>query len=75
MDLVKLLPKENILHQDGRFNLINKEGVSYLQPVSEKEVQGITDLHKWEQAFEVYMAIYTEAHRKGHLKFINVSIA
>ena len=36
MDLAKLLPKEHILHNDGSLRMIEKDGMSFLQPVTEK---------------------------------------
>ena len=40
--------------------MVEKDGLSYLQPVSEKETPQINNLKKWEQAFEVYATIYSK---------------
>ena len=62
MDLAKLLPWEKILHDDGSLSMYEKDGISYLQPVVNKTQPTISDLRKWQQAFELYATIYTERH-------------
>ena len=62
VDLEKLLPREKILHKDGRLNIIEKDGISYFQLVSEKESPSITNIRKWEQAFHLYATIFSEKH-------------
>ena len=64
VDLAKILPREKILHNDGRLQMVHKEGAAYLHllPVTEKNTPQITSLRRWEQAFEIYATIYTEAH-------------
>ena len=59
MYLEKLLPKQKILNNDGRLNIIEKDGYSFLQLADEKETPQINNLKKWEQAFEIYAAIYS----------------
>ena len=41
--------------------LVNRGGQSFFVPVSEHEVSGITSFNKWEQAFRIFMNIYTQA--------------
>ena len=60
IDLAKLLPKEKGLHEDGHLTMIQWDGFSNLQPVTHKEAPGITNIKRWEQAFEVYASIFTE---------------
>ena len=58
VDLAKLLPKEKILHDDGRLQMVNKDGYSFLVPVTEKETLAIKCFKHWEQAFEIYASLY-----------------
>ena len=58
LDLAKLLPKQKIIHCDGRLNMFEKDGMSYLQPANELEAPQINNLKQWEQAFELYAGIY-----------------
>ena len=62
VDLAKLLPKEKILHDDGRLQMVNKEGQSFLQPLAEKLPPMITNVRKGEHAFSIYGTIYAEAN-------------
>ena len=48
MDLARLLLKQKVLHNDGCLNMIEKDGVSFLQPVSEKDIHQINNLRCWE---------------------------
>ena len=62
IDLEKLLPKEGG-GQSGegkRMELITKNGQTYFSPVQDKTTR-ISGLQKWEQAFRVYGAIYSQA--------------
>ena len=36
VDLAKLLPKEKVLHEDGKLQMVNKDSLSYLQPLNDK---------------------------------------
>ena len=40
--------------------LINRGGLTYFVPVSERENSGITSFSKWEQAFGIFMNVYTQ---------------
>ena len=64
VDLEKLLPKDKILHNDGRLQMVQTEGGGYmhLKPVTEKDPLVINSLRRWEQAFKIYVTIYTAAH-------------
>ena len=37
VDLHKLLPKEKILHDEGKIQLVHKEGNTFFVPVTEKD--------------------------------------
>ena len=50
VDFAKLLPRDKS-PDDHRLELVNKGGQTYFVPVTDRNVQGITGLGKWEQAF------------------------
>ena len=58
VDLAKLLPKEKVLYDDGRLQMISKDGYSFFVPITEKETPLINCFKRWEQAFEIYTSIY-----------------
>ena len=64
MELEKLLPKEQIfsnsLSDESRMEIVSWNGMTFFAQVQDKNAQ-ITGLHKWEQAFRVYAAIYSQA--------------
>ena len=62
VELHKLLPKEKILHDDGKLQLINKEGGAFFQSQTDKETPLINNVKCWESAFEVYATIYVQAN-------------
>ena len=62
VDLAKLLPREKVLHDDGKLQIANKEGQAFLQPSLEKIPPMITNVCRWEQAFSMYGTIYAEAN-------------
>ena len=63
---------------DSRVELVSHGGHTYFKPVKESQIHG---LRKWEQAFRVYAAIYTNANpeRSGevwqYMHCINVAAA
>ena len=64
VDLERLLPKDpagpdgNIDDSDeSKVELVSKGGHMYFKPIQNNQING---LHKWEQAFRVYAAIYTQ---------------
>ena len=63
IELDKLLPKERgaNLSDDNRLELVTREGMTYFAPAQDRTTK-ITGLRKWEQAFRVYAAIYTQKH-------------
>ena len=61
VDFAKLLHRDKTLYDEPRLELINKGGHTFFVP-AEREVQGVTSFHKWEQAFRVYSNIYVREH-------------
>ena len=62
MDLEKLLPKvKNIGSREELAQLVFKEGKPYFMNTSDRK-RRITNVHRWEQAFRVYAAIYSQAN-------------
>ena len=65
VDLEKLLPKNKLQimsGNDGDIEVIRKNGSTYILPESGQKDLKITNVRKWEQAFRVYSAIYSEAN-------------
>ena len=63
IDFARLLPRTtsgNHSGEDQRMELINRGGLTYFVPVSERENSGITSFSKWEQAFRIFMNVYTQ---------------
>ena len=73
VDLERLLPKDRggcggkiDFEDESKVELVSKCGHTYFKPIKESQING---LHKWEQAFRVYAAVYTESnpHRCGEI--------
>ena len=73
VDLERLLPKDRIgvgslatNPSENRVELVTREGHTFFKPVKESQING---LRKWEQAFRIYAAIYTNANpeRSGEI--------
>ena len=63
VDLSRLLPKDKVnTEEDHRLEMINKGGLTYWVPLSEKELSPINSYIKWEQAFRVYTNIFAKAN-------------
>ena len=68
VELDKLLPKEKSMggrmlsEDDGLFKFGVKEGHPYVAPANDGNHSRINGIKKWDQAFRVYAAIYTEAN-------------
>ena len=61
VDFSKLMPKDRLNSEDDtRMEMVNKGGMSYWVPLSDKDNVAITSYAKWEQAFRVFSNIYTE---------------
>ena len=63
VDFAKLLPKDRIaLEEDTRMEMVNRGGMSFWIPVSDRTSVGITSLTRWEQAFRIYLKVYVEGN-------------
>ena len=60
VELEKLFPRDRYGKGDGRMELVNREGCSYFVPY-QRDMK-ITNIRKWEQAFSVYVAVYSAAN-------------
>ena len=70
LDMDKLLAKymkwQNYPGEHDRLELINRGGVAEFRVADDRPIK-ITNVHLWEKAFRIYMAIYTKAHpNKAH---------
>ena len=63
VDFSLLLPRDRISRaEDGRMELINKDGRTYFVPAIERDNHNvISNFPRWEQAFRVFSDIYTRA--------------
>ena len=63
IDFAKLMPCDKInSEEDSRTEMVNRGGMSYWVPVSDRENTQITSFVKWEQAFRVYSDVYNSFH-------------
>ena len=66
IDLERLLPKQRSSltgNEDNWMNLIQREGQVYFIPAANNNK--INSVRKWEQAFRIYTAIYSQANPSG----------
>ena len=63
IDFSRLIPKNRFAldedNQNQRLEIVNKNGMSYLSPVSDREGVVVNTYNKWEQAFRVYSNVVT----------------
>ena len=61
IDFGRLISKGRFVHDEDnqRLEIVNKDGYSYLSPVTDRDNVTITSYSKWEQAFRVYSNILT----------------
>ena len=77
VELEKLIQKKILQYdykEEGRMQLVNRDGVSYFIPTIDKETR-IDGIKKWEQAFRVYTTIYCNANpsRSGEiLQYVDI---
>ena len=59
IDLSRLLSKGRFNHEESgqRLEIVNRNGISFLSPVSDHELMSINSYFKWEQAFRLYSNI------------------
>ena len=63
VDFSRLISHDRLIQEnDKRMEIVSKNGQTYFQPVSERETGNINSLVKWDQAYRVFCAIYTEIH-------------
>ena len=64
IDFSKLLSRGRTIREDEHqcLEIINKNGLSYLSPVSDRQNVQINSYAKWEQAFRVYSNIITSRY-------------
>ena len=64
IDLSKLLVKGRSVKEEEhqRLEIVNRNGMSYLLPVADRESVQINSYGKWEQAFRIYSNIVTAKH-------------
>ena len=72
VDLERLLTK-SFKTTDGtqKLELVTKDGSTFFSPVIDRGSK-ITNVHKWEQAFGVYAAIYFKANPGRQLRYGNM---
>ena len=68
VELEKLLPKLKLTGRnrveskyDQKFELVTKEGQAFVVPSSDKDAK-VTNIRKWEQAFRIYAALYSQVN-------------
>ena len=63
VDFSRLLARDRILmEEDHRMEMVSREGRTYFVPVQDRDVSNIGTFSKWEQAFRVFVHIYTCAY-------------
>ena len=63
IDVARLMPKDRIrTEEDHRLEMINKGGLTYWVPISDRELTNINSYIRWEQAFWIYLNIYAKAN-------------
>ena len=62
VDFAKLMPRDKIGIEgdEQHMEMVNKGGLSYWMPVTDRDNTAITSYSRWEQAFRVYSNLYTE---------------
>ena len=62
VDFSRLIPKERMMQsEEQKMELVCKGGQTFFVP-AEREMVGITNFNRWEQAFRVFSNIYTQEH-------------
>ena len=60
IDFSKLLVRNRTLREDDqRLEIVNRNGMTFLSPVSERDNLQISSYGRWEQAFRVYSNVLT----------------
>ena len=59
VDFVKLLPQDRLSAvQEDKLELVYKNGQTFFIPARDKDIIGIMNFHRWEQAFHIFSNIY-----------------
>ena len=62
VELEKLLPRQvKYKHEDERIDIVSREGKSFFMQKYDRDAC-ISGIKKWDEAFRIYMAVYTEAN-------------
>ena len=70
VDFSKLIPQDKVrCEEEKRMEFVNKNGQTYLMPVSERDTVSILSFHKWEQAFSKTTYSIQPYHLLGFCKF------
>ena len=64
VDFAHLLLTDKVMNEHStRMEWVQEGGQTFLVPAgANKDKQGITSFHRWEQAFRVFSDIFTRAH-------------
>ena len=62
IDFARLLPKNRVRDDDQRMEIVNRNGMTYLSPVSDREATSVNNYNKWEQAFRIYSNVLTSTY-------------
>ena len=68
IDFGKLIPKDRILIEDQRLEMVIRKGRTFYVPVS--DTASINSFQRWEQAFRVYENLYTKKHSERSSELI-----
>ena len=60
--LSKLLPKNKSWDGDHRLEIVNKNGMTFLSPIADRDNMQISSYNRWEQAFRIYSSILTTTY-------------
>ena len=74
VNFAKLIPKEKMCHEDdNRLEMINKGGLTYWVPVSDREVTVIDSVERWDQAYRVYAKLYSKMNPNRSQELVEYS--
>ena len=63
VDFSRLLPRDRQNHDDHRLEIVYKGDQTYFVPAGDRDSNArVTNFHRWEQAFRVYLNIYLHKH-------------
>ena len=63
VDLAKLLPRDRLdREEDHRLEQVIRGGQSFFVPMSEKNVTPVNSFNRWEQAFRLYLNVYSRGN-------------